>query len=119
MSRNSERNTWKKSKESEEENSSNSKTWKSSENNSIYELDIVPKANKKFLKLDKKNKKQLKIILKKIDEILENPYRYKPLKNTMFGERRVHIDSSFVLTYELDGLTVRILDFDHHDKIYK
>jgi mRNA interferase RelE/StbE/toxin YoeB len=38
----------------------------------------------------------------------------------MHGARRVHIDTSFVLTYEIDEgkRVVRLLDYDHHDKIY-
>ncbi|MBS3098413.1 hypothetical protein J4209_06485 [Candidatus Woesearchaeota archaeon] len=38
----------------------------------------------------------------------------------MHGARRVHIDKSFVLTYEVDedNKIVRVLDYDHHDSIY-
>jgi len=39
---------------------------------------------------------------------------------SMHGSRRVHIDKSFVLIYEIDEKEkiIRILDYDHHDKIY-
>jgi addiction module RelE/StbE family toxin len=39
----------------------------------------------------------------------------------MKGARRVHISKSFVLVYEIDekSKVVRLLDYDHHDKIYK
>ena len=85
-----------------------------------YGLEISDEANKKFEKLKKKSKKQLKIINKKVQEILGNPYRFKPLRGDMFGARRVHIDKSFVLTYEIHEKekVIRILDYDHHDKIY-
>lgn len=85
-----------------------------------YLLDIQEKAYRRFKKLEKKNKKQLEIINKKIKEILENPEHYKPLKGDMKGSRRVHIDKSFVLVYEIDyeNKIVRILDYDHHDNIY-
>jgi len=85
-----------------------------------YSLEISEELDKKFQKLDKKNKKQLEIINKKIKQILENPRHFKPLRGDMHGARRVHIDKSFVLTYEVDEnrKVVRLLDYDHHDIIY-
>jgi len=86
----------------------------------IYGLDISEDIDKKFRKLLKKNKKQLGIINNKVDEIRNDPYRFKPLKGDMHGTRRVHIDKSFVLTFEIDenNKVVRLLDYDHHDKVY-
>lgn len=85
-----------------------------------YQLEISDELDKKFSKLAKKNKKQLQIINKKVQQILDNPYHFKPLRGDMHGARRVHIDKSFVLTYEVDegNKIIRLLDFDHHDKIY-
>lgn len=85
-----------------------------------YELGISEELEKKFDKLAKKSKKQLLIIHKKIEEIRSNPYHFKPLKGDKKGTRRVHIDKSFVLTYEIDenDRVIKILDYDHHDKIY-
>ena len=85
-----------------------------------YYLNISAEADKKFKKLQSKNKKQLEIIDKKIQQILQNPYHFKPLRRDMHGSRRVHIDKSFVLVYEIDEKNniIRILDYDHHDKIY-
>ena len=85
-----------------------------------YELEISEDLDKKFSKLRKKNKKQLEIIFKKVNQILENPYHFKPLRGDMHGARRVHIDKSFVLTYEIDEQRkiVRLLDYNHHDYIY-
>ncbi len=86
----------------------------------MYSLDIKPNIDKIFSKLSKKNPKQMKIIYKKVEQILENPYHFKPLRGDMHGARRVHIDKSFVLIYEIDEANklVRLLDYDHHDKIY-
>mgnify|MGYP001581927603 CR=1 FL=1 len=86
----------------------------------MYSVSSKPNVDKIFEKLKKKNPKQLKIIYKKIEEILENPYHFKPLRGDMHGARRVHIDKSFVLTYEIDEKlkTVTLLDYDHHDNIY-
>ena len=85
-----------------------------------YFLVISELADKKFRKLAKKNKKQLEIIDKKIKQILEHPHHFKPLRGDMHGARSVHIDTSFVLTYEIieDKQQVRVLDYAHHDKIY-
>jgi len=85
-----------------------------------YELEISEDLDKTFSKLSKKNKKQLKIIFKKIEEILENPHHYKPLRGDMKGSRRVHINKHFVLIYEIleKQKIVRLLDYDHHDKVY-
>ena len=85
-----------------------------------YNLQISDDLDRVFSKLRKKNKKQLQIINKKIKRILDNPYHFKPLRGDMYGARRVHIDKSFVLTYEVDEekKVVRLLDFDHHDHVY-
>lgn len=86
-----------------------------------YILNISSKADEKFKKLTKKNPKQLEIINKKIKQIQEFPQHFKPLSYAMKGIRRVHIDKSFVLTFEIDeqNKIVRVLDYDHHDKTYK
>ena len=55
-----------------------------------------------------------------MSEILENPQHYKPLQHDMKGLRRVHIDKSFVLVFEIveNEKKVIFMDFDHHDNIY-
>jgi mRNA interferase RelE/StbE/toxin YoeB len=86
-----------------------------------YKLDIPEKLDRVFEKLSKKDKKSLEIINNKIKHILENPYQFKPLRNEMAGIRRVHIGKSFVLTFEIleNEKTVRLLDYEHHDIIFK
>ena len=61
------------------------------------------------------------LIDRKVQEILDNPYRFKPLRKPLQNKRRVHIGRSFVLIYEVheDEKIVTLLDFDHHDNIYK
>lgn len=55
-----------------------------------------------------------------MNEIIENPFRYKRLHKAKKGLFRVHIDRSFVLVFLIDEInkSVLFLDFDHHDKIY-
>ena len=84
-----------------------------------YSLYIAEEVDKKFIKLAKKDKKQLEMINKKIIQIQNNPFHYKPLRGDMHGSRRVHV-GSFVLVYEVDEKSkiIKILDYDHHDYIY-
>lgn len=86
----------------------------------MYSVKITPLIEKIFLKLSKKHPKQMDIIVKKLEQVVNAPYHFKPLRGDMKGSRRVHIDKSFVLIYEIDEKekTVIILDYEHHDKIY-
>ncbi len=86
----------------------------------IYELEISQKLQRVFDKIKKKDKIQAEILKRKIIEILENPRIGKPLTANMIGIRRVHI-RHFILTYEIlekENL-VRLLDYAHHDAIYR
>ena len=65
-------------------------------------LDTKLHVDKIFLKLSKKDPKQFKIIYKKIEQILIDPYHFKPLRGDMFGARRVQVGNSFVLVYDID-----------------
>ena len=68
-----------------------------------------------------KNKKQVEIVLRKAEEIIKDPYRYKNLRTPLNNWKRVHIDKHFVLTFSVDenSKTVTLEDYDHHDNIYK
>ena len=83
-----------------------------------YTLEVPEHLDKEFRALSKRDKDTLEVIHKKIKQILENPTHFKPLRGDMKGARRVHIRGSFVLTYEIEGNTVRLLDYDHHDTVY-
>ncbi|MCH8519145.1 MAG: hypothetical protein LAT82_00125 [Nanoarchaeota archaeon] len=87
----------------------------------MYSISIKEELDKKFKKLSKKNKKQLNIIFKKIEEICENPQHFKNLRKPLQHLKRVHIDTHFVLTFSVDENKKEITfeDFDHHDIIYK
>ncbi len=76
---------------------------------------------KTFEKMAKKDRLQEEAVKKKIKQILEDPYRFKPLKWPMQGKRRVHTYGPFVLVYSINEKekTVIIEDYDHHDKIYR
>lgn len=86
-----------------------------------FSLEIPDHLIEVFNKLLIKDKHQLEIINKKIIQILLNPYLFKPLRGDMKGARRVHVAKSFVLVYTIDekNKIIRLLDYDHHDKIYR
>ena len=86
----------------------------------MYSLEVRESVDRIFSKLAKKNPKQMRIIYKKIKQVLENPLHFKPLRAPMQNLRRVHIDKSFVLTYSVDEQNeiVIIEDYDHHDNVY-
>lgn len=76
-------------------------------------------------KLNRKDKKKVEIINKKIKEIINSDNQsidhYKNLRQNLKDYKRVHIEKSFVLTFKVDKTKNFILftDFDHHDEIYK
>ena len=65
----------------------------------MYSLDIDEELMKKLDKLGKKNKKQVE--LKKAEEILRDPHRYKNLRAPLNAWKWVHIDKHFVLTFSV------------------
>ena len=81
---------------------------------------MVEKADRIFKKLRKKDLAQFEALCRKINDILENPQQFKPLKNPMQHMRRVHI-GSFVLVYDIDEVrkVVTIRRYEHHDNVYK
>lgn len=87
----------------------------------MYNLEIKPSCQKDIEKLCKKNPVLREALEKKMNEILENPQHYKPLKYDLAGEKRVHITKSFVLKFEVNetNKTVTFIFFGHHDEAYR
>jgi len=87
----------------------------------MYKLAIKESLDKKFKRLQKKDKEMLRFIDRKVQDILEDPYRFKTLRKPLQNKRRVHVGGSFVLIYEINEKEkiVTLFDFDHHDNIYK
>ncbi|MCL2173260.1 MAG: type II toxin-antitoxin system RelE/ParE family toxin [Candidatus Bathyarchaeota archaeon] len=85
----------------------------------MYSLEIEEQVSKAFHKLLKKDRVQLEAINKKIQQILSDPYQFKPLKHPLEGLRRTHI-GSFVLIYKVNEKppTIQIIQYTHHDKAY-
>jgi len=87
----------------------------------MYRLAIKESLDKKFKRLQKKDMETLQLIGRKVQDILVDPYRFKPLRKPLQNKRRVHVAGSFVLVYEINEKEkiITLLDFDHHDNIYK
>lgn len=86
-----------------------------------HSFEVSKRLEKEMEKLQKKNKRRFEALLSKMSEILDNPYHFKPLRHDMKGLRRVHIDKSFVLVFEIVESENKVLFWDvaHHDDIYK
>lgn len=86
-----------------------------------YALYIDPSCKKEIKRLTKKNPQLQSILEKKVTEILENPTRYKPLRNDLAGYYRVHIMTRFVLifTVNVEERIVLLVHFSHHDDAYQ
>lgn len=83
-----------------------------------YEVVLSPRFSRATKGLQKKNLAAFTALKKQIIKISDNPDLGKPLRNVLKNKRRVHI-GSFVLIYEIYNKQIFLLDFDHHDKIYK
>ncbi len=84
-----------------------------------YCLEVVEKVDRIFKKLQKKDIVQFEALSKKVNEILENPHQFKPLKAPMQHMFRVHV-GSFVLVYDIneERKVVTIRRYEHHDDVY-
>ena len=82
-----------------------------------YKEDYTDEFIRRAKKLKKKNKTLMDQLDKKIDEILNNPEHYKPLKYDHKGKRRTHI-GSFVVVFEIKEGVVIFHSFKHHDFAY-
>ena len=76
--------------------------------------------DRNFRRMAQRARKRLESVDKKVQEILEDPRRFKPLRAPMHDMRRVHI-GPLVLVYRIDEgrKVVILLDFEHHDAVYR
>ncbi len=86
----------------------------------MYKLLLVEKVEKTFSKLQKKDNVKYEQIMQKLEQLLNNPYAGKPLRNLMKGKWRVHI-GEHVLIYEINQneMLVKVIEYEHHDSAYK
>lgn len=87
----------------------------------MYSYELRKSVERVFFKLARKNPKQLEIIWKKIQEVIQDPQHYKNLRSPLQHLKRVHIDKSFTLLFSVDESNKKVIfeELDHHDNIYK
>lgn len=83
-----------------------------------YSLVLSPRFEKILKSLKRRKPTLLRDLERQIEKVLKEPVLGKPLRNVLRNYRRVHI-GSFVLIYEIYHKEIRLIDFDHHDRIYK
>lgn len=85
-----------------------------------YSLFVEKKLDKRLQKLAKKNPELIKALDNKLQGVLQDPYRFKPLNAPMQGIRRIHVFKSFVACYEIieNKKQVKLLEVEHHDNAY-
>ena len=86
----------------------------------MYSYELRKSVERIFFKLAKKDPKQLEIIEKKINEIVQDPSHYKNLRKPLQHLKRVRVGKSFVLVFSVDENKKLVIfeDYEHHDKIY-
>jgi YafQ family addiction module toxin component len=86
----------------------------------MYTLEAREHVDRIFKKLAKRDPNRMEVVVRKIQEILEDPHRFKPVHFPLGGMRRVHF-ASFVLLFSIDEQrkTVILEDYEHHDKVYR
>jgi len=65
----------------------------------MFKLATKESLDRKFKRLRTKDKEMLRLIEKKVNDILADPYRFNPLRKPMQNKRRVHVGGPFVLIY--------------------
>ena len=86
----------------------------------MYNVELREEVERVLKKLAKKDKMSSVYISKKIEQIRENPYHFKPLRKPLQNYWRVHI-GNYVLVYSIDEKrkTIIIEKYKHHDEVYK
>ena len=88
----------------------------------MREFSIEENLKKKIKKISKKDRSMYRFIMKKFEEILtcDDIDHYKNLKRPLQDFKRVHVRSSFVLTFKYIRSNDKIVfyELDHHDNIY-
>ena len=87
----------------------------------MYSFRVKDSLDKIFLKLVKRDGVMMKIIDRKIGEIVLNSNHYKNLRKPLSHLKRVYIGKSHVLCFSVDEIRKVVVfeGLDHHDRIYK
>ncbi len=81
------------------------------------DYDSTPEFDDQFLKLTKKNKALEARLLKKIRQILDNPFIGDPKRHELKHARGSHVDP-YVIVYVVEQDRTTFLCVDHHNFVY-
>lgn len=73
---------------------------------------------RKFKKLTRKDGLLQERIIRKLQEVINNPDIGEPKRHILRGLRSVHMDP-FVVAYVVIKDIILLVNFDHHDKVYE
>jgi YafQ family addiction module toxin component len=82
--------------------------------------EIHPDLDNVLRRLAKRERAQYEALLKKIEQIIQNPNidHYKNLRKPLQRYRRVHIASDFVLLFSVEKDVILFRHYDHHKYVY-
>ena len=83
----------------------------------MYQAEFTREFLRILKKLKTKDPALSKRLVLKIDEILNEPAHYKPLRNELKGLRSVHV-GSFVIIFQINENKVVFITFKHHNHAY-
>jgi len=86
----------------------------------MYKIEVRKSIEKLFFKLAKKEPATFSYISKKIKQIQENPYHFKPLRKPLQNFWRVHI-GNYVLVYSINEKEKEVIieKYAPHNKVYR
>lgn len=82
------------------------------------EYESTPEFDAQFSRITKKNKTMEERFLKKISQILDNPYIGTPKRHKLRHARSSHVDP-YVIVYRIKGDQIQFLYVDHHNSVYQ
>ena len=62
----------------------------------MYKLAVKESLDRKLKRLRTKDKELLRLLDKKVNDILDDPYRFKPLRKPLQNKRRVHVAGPYL-----------------------
>jgi len=91
----------------------------------MYKIAFDPSFLAIIDKLKEKDPNSYNNVIKKIKQVANNlelnPYHYKNLKAPLQKYKRVHVNKSFVIIFQVDleNKLMIVYDYDHHKRVYK
>ena len=81
------------------------------------DFESTPEFEEQFFKLTRKNKALEERFLKKISQIIDNPFIGDPKRHKLKHARGSHV-VPYVIVYRIKEKRIQFLYVDHHDFVY-